>query len=205
MESKQLTDRERLTLAQAAQNVIGKIVSTKDPDSLRSKVDDEMLALYEDTGAKSFDLKLCNMKVGTYSVRVSKPIHRIDLVVNDREKLSRWCADNGLAETETTYEIDLDGVTLDVVQETAFNMLLDTGIIRKREVVHMTDFVLHDVKQYFANTDEVPDGCKTVAVDEQERPLGTTLKVDPLLVAKAMGEDLPGAVVGLLAEGGDAR
>ena len=41
-------------------------------------------------------------------------------------------------------------------------------------------------------------------MDEQPRPLGTTLRVDVDKVAAALGDGLPAALAGLLAEGGDA-
>jgi len=67
------TPIERLAIVQALYNVVGKMVSTKDPDNLRAEVDDQMRALYEVTGAKSFDVKVNGTKVGAYSVVISKP------------------------------------------------------------------------------------------------------------------------------------
>lgn len=44
----------------------------------------------------------------------------------------------------------------------------------------------------------LPDGCRMVKVCEPKRPKGSTLRVDKLKVAQAMGKQLPGAVAGLL-------
>lgn len=67
-----MNDSERLAIAQAIYNHLGKLVSTKDPDSLRAQADREYKALFEQTGAKSFDVRVNGSKVGTYSVKVSK-------------------------------------------------------------------------------------------------------------------------------------
>ena len=67
-----MNDSERLAIAQAIYNHLGKLVSTKDPDSLRAQADREYKALYEQTGAKSFDVRVNGSKVGTYSIKVSK-------------------------------------------------------------------------------------------------------------------------------------
>ena len=67
-----MNDSERLAIAQAIYNHLGKLVSTKDPDSLRAQADREYKALYEQTGAKSFDVRVNGEKVGTYSIKVSK-------------------------------------------------------------------------------------------------------------------------------------
>lgn len=86
------SDVERLVLAQAIYNAAGKLVSTKDPDSLRSEIDREYKKLYDMTGSKSFDVKLRGQEVGTYSVKFSqaKPPETVQqFVVNDYEKLAK--------------------------------------------------------------------------------------------------------------------
>ena len=86
-----LTDAERLAVAQAFYNACGKIVSTKDPDSLRSVVDNGYKELYDATGSRSFDVKLLGEKVGTYSLRFSKetqPETVMEFRVYDEEALA---------------------------------------------------------------------------------------------------------------------
>lgn len=88
-----LTDIERLTLAQALYKMAGELVDTKNPDSLRSAVDEGFLRLYEETGSKSFDVKLNGEVVGTYSLRFSKPKEseaRNSFEVSDYEALAKW-------------------------------------------------------------------------------------------------------------------
>ena len=84
-----MNDSERLAIAQALYNHLGKLVSTKDPDSLRAQADREYKALYEQIGAKSFDVRVNGEKVGTYSIKVSKAKpaeeHKELVVVNSTE------------------------------------------------------------------------------------------------------------------------
>ena len=68
----ELSRQERLFVAQAFYRAAGELVSTKDPCNLRGEADAFYRDLYEQTGAKSFDAKVNGMKVGTYSVKVTK-------------------------------------------------------------------------------------------------------------------------------------
>ena len=69
----ELTPIERLVVGQALYEKLGQMVSTKDPESLRGQADRNYKALFDDTGAKTFELKIDGQKVGTYSIRQSKP------------------------------------------------------------------------------------------------------------------------------------
>lgn len=91
--TEKLTDVERLAIAQAVYKVAGKLVSTKDPDSLRSHIDGGYKELYDSTGAKSFNVMVRGKKVGTYSIKTSKPAppeSRLLFKVDDYETLARW-------------------------------------------------------------------------------------------------------------------
>lgn len=61
-----------LTECQSEYNRLGSIVSTKDPDSLRCALDDEMRLRYELYGVKSYDVKIEGIGVATYSVVKTK-------------------------------------------------------------------------------------------------------------------------------------
>lgn len=101
----QLTDVERLAVAQAFQKAVGDLTATKDPDNLRGRVDAEMVgAFYSNPMAgKSFDLKLLGEKVGTYSMTVSKPkpqkVERI-LDVKDSKAFREWAERGGFMEVD---------------------------------------------------------------------------------------------------------
>lgn len=88
-----MNDSERLAIAQAIYNHLGKLVSTKDPDSLRAQADREYKALFEQTGAKSFDVRVNGSKVGTYSVKVSKAKPEViekGIEINDESLVMRF-------------------------------------------------------------------------------------------------------------------
>ena len=50
----ELTPIERLVIGQALFDKLGKMVSTKDPDSLRGQADRNYKALFDETGAKTY-------------------------------------------------------------------------------------------------------------------------------------------------------
>lgn len=84
---------ERLAVAQALYKTTGKLVDTKNPESLRFEVDQHFYDQYRETGAKSFDIHIGGEKVGTYSLRFSKPTEQQTtqfFEVQDYEALARW-------------------------------------------------------------------------------------------------------------------
>lgn len=78
---------------QAIYNQIGKEVSTKNADGLRARADRYFHDMYEQTGAKSYDVKLMGETVGTYSLRFKKPTNTEivkELEVLDYVELAEW-------------------------------------------------------------------------------------------------------------------
>ena len=199
-----MNDLQNLAIAQALFKVISGAVSTRDPDSLRSRMDAQVIETYANTGAKNFDLRLKGQKVGTYSIRFSKAVHDVELVVNDRSAFIDWCCENGLAKAQTNFTVKAPTSNMMEAERKAYDLLRASGIITEETVVHTQNFALDDAKAMFKRTGVIPDGCTVEMIDEQSEPIGTTLRVDPTLVATAMGSDLPGVVIGLLTDGGDA-
>lgn len=95
-------DIERAIVAQALYKGIAGVVSTKDPGSLRHELDEHFLALYEQTGGKSYELKVAGQKVGTASVTVKDGEYEEQQRENvaDMGAFRSWCIDNGLVKTE---------------------------------------------------------------------------------------------------------
>lgn len=91
-----MEDIEKLAIAQWAYRKFAGLVSTKDPDSLRGQADEAYRELYEQTGAKSYDLKLAGEKVGTYSLRVAKASDEPRVIVEDGYMFARWVYENHL-------------------------------------------------------------------------------------------------------------
>ena len=104
-----MSDIEKLAFAQALYNSVGKLVSTKDGDSLRAAVDAEFKERYEQTGAKSYDVQINGQDVGTYSLRFSKEkpqeSHTVRRV-NDYEQLAKWFNDK--TDEEIRYYVALN-------------------------------------------------------------------------------------------------
>ena len=173
MDLNNLNDAERLVLMQALYNVIGEQVSTKNPFSLRSEMDEKYRELYETTGSKSFDVKFGDEVVGTYSIRFSKEKDSetyLEFEVNDQVALAYW-----------------------------FNNAANREIVNSFVAMRLRDFA----EYYFTETGEMPDGCEIAkhikpAVDKAY--IGGALKIDNDTVASVLGNALPG-IAGLL-EGG---
>lgn len=170
-----MNDIERLVIAQALLKTVTKYTSTKNPDSLRSRADADMLGNYERMGMKSVDLRINGEKVGTYSVKVSKPTTsttRTRLVVDNSEEAYRWAVHSATDEFEDWCIANIDRFcqyALDEFGEVADGAHLETD---------------------------------TMAA-QPERATGTVLKVDVPKVAHALGGELPVAVSGLLENGDD--
>lgn len=169
-----MNDIERLVIAQALLKTVTKYTSTRDPDSLRARADADMLANYERMGMKSVDLRVNGEKVGTYSVKVSKPTSTAKtsrVVVDDSEAAYRWAMTAAADEYEDWCIANIDRFCEYALSE--FGEVADGAHVETEE------------------TDAQP-----------ERATGTVLKVDPPKVSHALGVQLPYAVAGLLS-GGD--
>lgn len=92
-------DARTLAIAQWAYKKFAGLVSTKDPDSLRSKADEEYRRLYEQTGAKSYDIKVAGDKVATYSLKVAKAKDEPRVIVEDEYMFLRWASESHLVGT----------------------------------------------------------------------------------------------------------
>lgn len=168
-----MNDIERLVIAQALLKTVTKYTSTRDPDSLRARADADMLENYERMGMKSVDLRVNGEKVGTYSVKVSKPTgadKTSRVVVDDSEAAYRWAMTAAADEYEDWCIANIDRFCEYALSE--FGEVADGAHVVTEE---------------------------TAA--QPERATGTVLKVDPPKVAHALGVQLPYAVAGLLSGG----
>ena len=168
----ELTNKEKLIIEQAFYKAIAEDVATKNPDNLRGLVDAEYRALYEETGAKSFDAKLNGEKVGTYSLTISKPTEsKEDKIceIDDLDKLREW---DGYANLAKHF-------IFDKTREAVAKYFKDTG----------------EVPPGCVAIDVVYPGSPGGEVER------TALKVDTEKVAEALGNRLPEAAVLLLGGG----
>lgn len=171
--AKQLTDLELLAVFQALYNKIGRECATKG-DGLRAQVDEHFRELYEQTGAKSFDVLLDGEKVGTYSSRFSKPTHdelKHEYKVTDYIKLAK-----ALDSMNESYDVDL---------------------IKKYAEQNLEEFG----RWYFEQTGECLPGSEFVEYVEPGIPsqyIGGTLKVDDSKVSQICERGLFPGIAGLL-------
>ena len=82
-----LNDLQKLGIAQALYKALGRIVSTKDPDSLRSYCDMGLKELYARTGAKQLEIIVGGLKFGQLTAKTSNPTVKETVFVNDRDLL----------------------------------------------------------------------------------------------------------------------
>ena len=166
----ELNDIQRLAVAQAVYKAVSGVVSTKDEDSLRSECDRVLVEQYERTGAKSYDVSLNDQKVGTYSVKVSKAKSATERTVLVVDDWNAYLNEccTHLWHSAESYLIAASSEILDA---------------------------------YFTETGDVPTWAHTEthrAPAEPPRVTGTTLRVDTVAVAEAMGPMLGERVMGLL-------
>lgn len=166
---------ERLAIEQALFSRLGEDVSTKNPDSLRSFADEQVVGNYYATGAKSYDLSVNGQKVGTYSIRVSK----------------------GKAETKKQTLQVTDGAVLEqYIQLECADAAVEYAQLMSR---NFAEFML----QTYGVVCDGCEVVDVVTPAEPSCVLGTTLRVDAEKVGSALVGYLPTTVAGLLGGGED--
>lgn len=166
---------EQLAIKQALFKALAADVDTKNPDNLRGYVSADIIDRYQQTGARSYDVRIDGLKVGTMSVTISKG------------KEGR---------TEQRFAVTDDGALDSWVRGEDSRLLWDA---------YMTSHRAEYAQWYLTQTGEMPDGCEmaeTVIPAQPERVSGTSIRIDPAKVGRALGNNLPSAVAGLLG-GGD--
>lgn len=99
----ELNPIEKLAIAQAFQNKVGKMTKTGVIDNLRGQADSMYRKLYDQTGAKSFEVKVFGQKVGTYSITTTKdePARTdVSLEVADSAALLEWALQYGFVNVD---------------------------------------------------------------------------------------------------------
>ncbi len=81
---------ERLAVAQALYKELAKVVSTKDPRSVRSSIDAELKADYERDGTDRKRIVINGVEVGTLSAKIAKPSKERRFEVTDWEAFEKW-------------------------------------------------------------------------------------------------------------------
>jgi hypothetical protein len=171
---RELPVMEQLAIEQALFSRLGEDVSTKNPDSLRSACDQQVVDNYRAMGAKSYDVHVNGEKVGTYSVRVGK---------ETPEKVSKRIA------VRDRYAFDA------YVKEHATEEVF--------EYVHlmMDNFASFMLESYGVLCDGC-EVVEDVTPAQPAKVQGTTLRIDADKVAAVINGYLPTTLAGFI--GGDA-
>lgn len=191
---------ERLAVAQALYKAVAGAVSTKDARSLRRAADAELEALHTSSGADRVAMRVNGHDVGTLSVRYSKATEGPE--VKDQLACERWLADGGHVEVE----LRVDWLTpnqRDRVERLMRDMNPSTVIERPTMPPDMERGLREGPGGRVVTADgEVVPGMEWVR--RPKAPVGTTVRgCEPEDVAEALGDALPGAVMALLADGGE--
>lgn len=164
-----LNDIQRLAVAAALEKQVKKMTDTRAVDSLRTRADDDLRAMFDETGVDRVRIRIGEYDVATLTLSFTKPVQGKEMRVDDTLALAEW-----LHGTDEGIDV-LSGILTDVkVQNAVTTAAMGYGFL--------------------------PDGCRIVDVDEPARIKGTTLRVQPEKVAKALAGELPQAVAGLLDE-----
>ena len=94
---------DEIILAQALFNALGNMVSTKSTNNIRYNDDQDLLELYESTGAKSFDRRINGVKVGTSSIKVEPEKTKFILNIEDQDAFDDWLLKTGFGRQEIVY------------------------------------------------------------------------------------------------------
>lgn len=167
-------DVEKLVIAQALYKSIGAQVDTKSSTNLRARVDNYYKNLQMRTGARTFDLKMNDVLVGTYTrrkVKEKREKHEQHLNVDNEVQLKKWLA----------------GVTNEELREYALDTLHDFARYKYE----------HDGEIPYGCTVE------TIIIPGEPEKYTGVLKVDPQLVGQALSSQLPESIRGLLESAGE--
>lgn len=174
-----MNDIQRLCVAQALYKAIAGAVKTRTPGNLRSVLDAELVRMYEQTGAKSFDVRMDDgTKVATASSTVKGGWE-----VTDPDAFDAWRREAGFLNDRQIIDW---GVLTDeqeeAVERFALSICPGAAVKVQTEVEDWTGAVARDGKCAIDS-----DGCVVPGVEWREGVASTSLRVDPQAVASSIG------------------
>lgn len=191
---------ERLAVAQALYKAVGAQVSATTRGNLRDAADAEFRALGCSAGVDRVRLSVNGQEVGTMSTVYSRATEGPE--VTDEGAYEAWLAENG----EADFELHPEWLTREQRARVAALM---------RELSPSTVVPTHDIPpDVRSGLSEGPGGRVLTAdgevvagmawVRHPKAPRGVAVRgCEPEKVAKALGDALPGVVMGLLSDGGE--
>lgn len=165
-------DYETYAIIDTIAKVAKKQADAKEPDSLRSMLDADLMDAYRTDGTDRRRVIINGVDVGMHSVVMSKQTERDEIVINDVGDLIRWLQ------------------TTDEGTDTLRAVIQDSSTARGA--------VLKAAKGYGF----LPDGCTAEHIIDEPRPKGTRFAITPEKVFSAYGGELPHAIAGVLMPGG---
>ena len=164
----QMGEVEWFLFLKMMRDAIGKELDTGNASNMRGQVDAVYRKLWEQTGGKSFEMRMRGNKVATYSVKTTKERHK------------------------TVYDLE---------DATAFGDWLFSEDGRQAAQMWADEHPEQFVKWYVERTGDIPDGVQPRDVtvsNEGEYNGGMVSQFRQQEVLRALGDDLPTAVAGLL-------
>jgi len=167
----QMGEVEWFLFLKMVRDAIGKELDTGNASNIRGQVDAVYRKLWEQTGGEKYSMRMRGNKVATYSVKTTHEKHKTVYDLKDGDSFGDWLFSD-------------DG-------KQAAQMWADE---------HAEQFV----KWYVERTGDIPDGVEprdVIVSNEGDYNGGMVSQFKPQQVLKALGDDLPTAIAGLL--GGD--
>lgn len=152
-------------------DAIGKELDTKNKSNMRGQVDAAYRRLWEQTGGKTYDMRMRGRKVATYSVKTKHEAHKTVYDLADADAFGDWLLSG-------------DGTH-------AATLWADR---------HAEQFVKWYVEETGEIPDGV-EPRDVMTSTEGEYDSGMVTHFQPQQVIEALGDDLPTAVAGLLGGG----
>ena len=187
-----MNDIQRLCVAQALYKVIAGAVKTRTPGNLRSVLDAELVRMYEQTGAKSFDIKDdYGTKIATASSTVKGGWE-----VTDPDAFDAWRRESGfLADRQVIDWGVLTDEQEEAVERFALSICPGAAVKVQAEVEDWTGAVSRSGALAIDS-----DGCVVPGVEWREGVASTALRVDPQAVASSIGRMGGASLADILAD-----
>lgn len=187
-----MNDIQRLCVAQALYKAIAGAVKTRTPGNLRAVLDDDLRRLYEQTGAKSFDIKDdYGTKIATASSTVKGGWE-----VTDPDAFDAWRRESGFLMDRQIIDW---GVLTDeqeeAVERFALSICPGAAVKVQTEVEDWTGAVSRSGSLAIDS-----DGCVVPGVEWREGVASTALRVDPQAVAASVARMGGASLADILAD-----
>ena len=187
-----MNDIQRLCVAQALYKAIAGAVKTRTPGNLRSVLDAELVRMYEQTGAKSFDVRMDDgTKVATASSTVKGAWE-----VTDPDAFDAWRRESGfLADRQVIDWGLLTDEQSEAVERFALSICPGAAVKVQTEVEDWAGAVSRSGALAIDS-----DGCVVPGVEWREGVASTALRVDPQAVAASVSRMGGASLADILAD-----